>query len=102
MNERELYQKCLDLWGIHAQFDMVIEECSELIKAICKSHRIGLIEVQENIVEELVDVEIMIEQLKLILGEYLHSYGNMYKNIREQKLDRLRELTRSHAPRHGR
>lgn len=92
MSNDELYRKAYRKWGIGAQLDMVIEEMAELTKAILKAKRKGFIPVQENIVEELVDVEIMIEQLKLILSDYLHSYPVLYQNIREKKIERLDKL----------
>jgi len=88
MNE-ELYRKAYRTWGIGAQMDMVIEEAAELIQAIRKSDRNGILREQENLVEEMVDVEIMIEQMKVILNDLLHSYPPLYKNKREHKLERL-------------
>ena len=50
--------------------NMVIEECAELQKAICKIHRDdGHItdEHDENLREELVDVVVMCQQMFLVL-----------------------------------
>lgn len=93
-NEEEyiLYYKALNKWGIEFQMDMLIEEMAELTKEIIKSRRMGLIRNQEQIVEELVDVEIMLNQLKLILSDYLHSYPALYKNFREKKIERLKKM----------
>lgn len=60
----ELYQRAIQKWGMELQLDMVIEECSELTKEICKFKRDR--NNREQIVEELSDVLNMIEQLKLM------------------------------------
>lgn len=60
----ELYRAAIEAWGEDAQLDVAIEELSELIKEICKQKRgIGVF---EHLVEEVADVEIMLEQIKLI------------------------------------
>lgn len=71
--------KIADHYGFKAQSVLLIEEMSELTKAICKYKRItegGQIpskpitknEVIENIAEEIADVEIMLEQVKYLLN----------------------------------
>lgn len=49
-------------YGSDKQHDMVIEECSELIQAICKHKRGG----EHNILEECADVFIMLKQIEMI------------------------------------
>jgi len=93
-SEAELYRKAYRKWGIEAQMDMVIEEAAELTKEICKAHRKGLIHVQAEVTEELVDMEIMVEQLKVILSDHLHSFDGMYMRMREEKLNRLDDRLR--------
>ncbi len=88
----EFYRKAYRTWGIGAQMNMVIEEGAELTKEICKTHRKGLLNVQAEITEELVDMEIMVEQLKVILSDHLHSFESMYSRMREEKLARLNDL----------
>ena len=56
--------------GCENQMNMVIEECAELQKAVCKIHRDdGHItdEHDENFREELVDVMVVIQQMFLVL-----------------------------------
>ena len=36
---REFYQRCIDVWGEDAQIKMCIEEMSELTKELCKNWR---------------------------------------------------------------
>lgn len=72
MHKNELYELACDYWGQEAQIDMCVEECSELIHAICKYKRNENLaqhaELVRSIAEEIADVEIMTEQLKLIMG----------------------------------
>ena len=61
---QDILQKNIDLNGAGAEVDVAIEEMSELTKELIK-HRRG----QRNIhaiAEEIADVEIMLEQLKMI------------------------------------
>ena len=58
----ELLKKLISVNGDEYQEKVAIEECSELIQAICHKHR-GR---EHNIAEEIADVEIMLEQLKII------------------------------------
>lgn len=87
----ELYRRAYRKWGIRAQMLMVVEESAELTKEICKAERKGLINVQAEVTEELVDLEIMVEQLKVILSDHLHSFDGMYMRIQEDKINRLKE-----------
>ena len=58
----EILKAAIKTFGAEHQENMCIEECAELIQAINKKHR-GQ---PHNIPEEIADVEIMLEQLKLI------------------------------------
>lgn len=61
---QDILWKNIDLNGASTEVDVAIEEMSELTKELCK-HRRG----QRNILhiaEEIADVEIMLEQLKMI------------------------------------
>ena len=66
-----------------AQLDMVIEEMSELTKEICKLKRDKMD--RNHIIEEIVDVEIMLEQLKYML----HIEDYELENQKEVKINRL-------------
>lgn len=54
----------VEIYGSDHQQDKAIEECSELIQAICKYKE--CLDHVENIVDEIADVEIMLNQLKII------------------------------------
>lgn len=71
MLDKENQDKCwtlLSKYGCEAQMMMVIEECSELQKAVCKVLRFsGDYESDANLREELIDVIVMCEQMRLML-----------------------------------
>jgi len=81
-----IYERALRTWGIDAQLGMVIEECAELIKAINKHWRGKC--TKEELIEECVDVELMIAQMK----EYFKDDIGTWDKIRIQKIERLNEL----------
>lgn len=59
-----VYQQLINKFGTKNQCIVAIEELSELQKEICKQLRdIGNL---ENLAEEIADVEIMLEQLKIM------------------------------------
>ena len=87
-----LYQNAYRTWGLKAQMGMVIEEMAELIQAIQKANRKGILTVQDNLVEEFVDVEIMMEQMEVMLSDHLHSFDTMRSNFRMEKLTRLEKM----------
>ena len=67
---QDLCWQVLSKYGCEHQMGMVIEECAELQKAVCKIQRDdGHItdEHDENLREELVDVIVMCQQMLLVL-----------------------------------
>lgn len=69
-NNQDLCWQVLSKYGCEHQMGMVIEECAELQKAICKIQRDdGHITDahDENLREELVDVVVMCQQMFLVL-----------------------------------
>lgn len=62
----------VDTYGKDAQVDMMIEEMSELTKAICKLKRAqteaAAIKAIHSIIEEAADVQIMLDQMRIIFG----------------------------------
>lgn len=83
MEAVQIYEKAVNRFGDEAQENMCIEECAELIQAINKKHR----HLPSNIAEEIADVEIMLEQLKLIN----HCQDEVEK-IKQDKLFRLTKM----------
>lgn len=60
--------ECIMRYGVQFQSNMVMEECAELIQAVNKVLRNGAsnVEIFNNLVEEIADVYLVIEQLKMI------------------------------------
>ena len=81
MEEKEIYQQAVTLWGETFQMLMVIEECAELISAICKQFR-GREDC--SVVEEAVDVQLMLNQLRYIIND-----DEEWTTIMKEKLARL-------------
>lgn len=63
---KAVYEAALNKWGKEAQTQMAIEEMAELTKEICKLHR-GKQDL-EALADEIADVTIMLEQLRLMYG----------------------------------
>ena len=82
MNKQEILRRDIETYGAQAQEMMLLEEMSELQKEICKYWR-G----RDNtraIAEEIADVEIMLEQMKMIF-----QCADAVSLYRIQKLKRL-------------
>jgi len=58
-----LYSLAWEHWGPDAQTDVLIEEMSELTKSLIKARRRG-VEFSPQVIEEIVDVQICLDQLK--------------------------------------
>ena len=80
MTENEILITAIRTFGEKAQEGVAIEECAELIQAISHKHR-GR---KNNIAEEIADVEIMLEQLKII-----NDCRKEVEEIHKQKIERL-------------
>ena len=80
MSEKEILIKAINTYGKIEQENMAIEECSELIQAIRHKHR----DRKNNIAEEIADVEIMLEQLKII-----NDCHEEVEEIHKKKINRL-------------
>lgn len=78
--------KAVDTYGEDSQINMAVEEMSELIKALMKFRRndVDKKEIFQNIAEEIADVEIMLEQLKLIFNCF-----SLVETEKEFKINRL-------------
>jgi hypothetical protein len=61
-----VYKKAIERFGKVHQITKAVEEMSELQKELCKV-QIGEMEWM-NVIEEIADVEIMLEQLRLIFN----------------------------------
>lgn len=85
MNRERVYEKAIEKYGKEMQFIVAIEELAELQKELAKSLR-GIGD-KGRITEEIADVEIMISQIKKILG----IQEKYIENEKDFKLKRLSE-----------
>lgn len=74
--------RAIDTFGEESQVMMAFEEMSELQKEMCKRFRGE--KNDDHIAEEIADVEIMLDQLKLMTGT-----AHKVEWYRDQKLKRL-------------
>ena len=65
----EVMLQAIAEYGKEAQTDMMIEEMSELTKALLKHRRNPSPKTIEDIKEETADVQIMLDQMRLIYGD---------------------------------
>lgn len=105
LDEQEIYRKAVETFGIEPQIDMCIEECAELIQALNKAKRCGIIDSRAvaSVCEEVADVEIMLGQMRHIF-DTMHGLSGFDKhNVtvwKRYKLERLQGHVESHKP-HG-
>lgn len=77
VKNEDVLKKAIEVFGMESQLEMVIEECSELIQAIQKLKRSAVslsergyaveLPVYQSLCEEVADVEIMIDQMRIML-----------------------------------
>lgn len=92
MNERKLYLKALTKWGLVKQFYILIEECSEVQKAVTKilrSEKLDIKNVNELFVE-IVDLEIMLDKMKI----YFDTDKDIKKLMKQHKKEKLELIRR--------
>ena len=88
MNRAELLERAVSVYGEHRQVDMMIEEMSELTKALLKIRRAAtpneMGEWIVNVAEEIADVQIALDQMKM----FFTAEGDAFESM---KLARLAE-----------
>lgn len=76
----------IEKYGENSQLDMAIEECAELIQAINKCRRsLFATNKIDDLASEIADVEIMIEQLKIIFA-----FRQSVQEHKNAKIERLK------------
>ncbi len=80
-----IYQKCLNEWGKDRQVIQTVEEMAELTKELIKNINRGASNSQE-IIEEIADVEIMLEQMKIC-----YNISEEVENYKQNKLISIEE-----------
>ena len=81
--EKAIFRAALSKYGANNQMIVAMEECAELIKAICKTIR-GM-NAHDNVSEEMADVSIMIDQLSILFQN-----ADKTRQWRNKKVTRLK------------
>lgn len=84
--EKKTFKDALHVFGSQNQITVALEEMSELQKEFCKYLRNDSSFSTVNIAEEMADVEIMLEQMKM-----LFRCDDAVEEQRQYKVQRLRE-----------
>lgn len=83
----DLLTRAIKTYGQAAQMDMAVEEMAELTKALCKVKRAApgceTTAAVSNVFEEIADVQIMLDQFRII-------FGGSTIDLEDGKLDRLK------------
>lgn len=88
MGNREIMHRSLEVFGAEAQILKAVEECGELIIALTKC----LNRIPSNHLEEMADVEIMLEQLKMIFGVSQEEIDKIKDFKLQRLLNRINEI----------
>ena len=84
--ERKAFLEALRVFGSQNQITVALEEMSELQKELCKYLRNDSSFSYANIAEEMADVEIMLDQMKILFQR-----DSAVEEQRQYKVKRLRE-----------
>lgn len=87
MNETEYCNGCkliFDHYGEENQLNKLIEECSELIRAISRKDKV-------NILEEVADVQVLIDQLSIAYPEFDDCIEQTKFNKVERQIKRIKK-----------
>lgn len=91
---KTINQKIIDFYGIKEQSIVAMEECSELIQAISKCIRYpDAKKYKGDLAEEIADVCIVIEQLKIMYGVDDKTIKNIKLEKKHRQLERIGNLT---------
>lgn len=93
MTSKETMYKAINTYGVENQMIKTVEELSELSQALCKILTSKFTddnsEIFENIYEEMADVEIMLEQCKMMF-----QCGKEVNKWKQKKIERLERRLR--------
>ncbi|HEY3273944.1 MAG TPA: hypothetical protein VGJ92_09290 [Methanocella sp.] len=89
-----LYKRVIDEYGRESQADNVIEEAAELIHAICKHKRKAAQGKSSGpeldaVVEEIADMQIALDQAKLIYCGQSPEAEKVFEDVKRRKLEKL-------------
>lgn len=81
--------KIIDYYEVNRQVPVWIEEMSELTKELCKFQRTGVF--NDNIKTEITDVQICLDQIKLVLNYLEEEQKKEYEFKVDRQLNRIKE-----------
>ena len=98
MDLKEKQLTIIKHYGVDKQLDLLIEECGELIQAICKfkrsDHPALEILLNYNLIEEIADVENIIEQIKLNNPGLVNLMDGIKDNKTNRQMHRIEKEVR--------
>jgi len=98
MDLKEKQLAIIQHYGVDKQLDLLIEECAELIKAICKfkrsDHPALEVLLNNNLIEEIADVENIIEQIKLNDSGLVNLIDSIKDNKASRQMHRIEKEVR--------
>lgn len=87
-SHKEIFIEAINVFGRTNQINMAIEEAGELITVLAKRNMENNGSIIQDIIGEIVDMQIMLEQLKLIFND-----GNgLFEKIINKKMARLSKI----------
>lgn len=97
--QKELLSNVLEKYGLDHQMLKVIEECSELIRAISKAFMIDISEysnedpglLAQQLLSEVIDIEILLFQIKLSLKDS-ENFTDFYKSEKIRKFEKIHKM----------
>jgi len=101
MEKNEMFKKAEDLWGFQFQLEMLIEESAELIQATTKWRRNWkkyenqADKIPQNFIEELADVQIMLQQIRISCARMQPDFDNDHERHYRNKMNELFEMVRT-------
>lgn len=95
--EARILEKAVETYGAGPQIDMMIEEMSELTKALCKYRRAPTGRTFDDVLEEMADVQIMLNQMALVFGDFNEEEIAKLERL-EERLDAAQDAWMEAAP----
>jgi hypothetical protein len=87
-SHKEIFIEAINVFGITSQINMSIEEAGELVTVLAKRNRTNNGSTIQDIIGEIVDMQIMLEQLKLIFNDG----SGLFEKIINEKMVRLSKI----------
>lgn len=82
IDEQTTLRAAVAHYGVKNQVEQMVEECAEFI--VCVNHIRRGRETATELIEEMADMEIVLEQLKMVYG------GEEWGAARQRKIERLK------------